>query len=444
APRSNEYGRADQAAAWTLMAKLYLNSQVYTGKAAYTECIEACQKVINAGYTLMPEYEHLFLADNDRPEAQNSIIFPVRYDGVSTQTWGGTTFLVHAPVGGSMNTADYGIDFGWGGLRTTGAFVDKFPEPSPGALVSIVAPNPGNQTYPLLYAPGGYQGWAPDQAPFLASAASDNKFEGYLYFPDANTEFKFTTNPDWSVNYGDDGADGTLDANGANIKTGDAGFYLLEVDLNALTYTLTKVTWGLIGSATPDQWNSDQDMTYNAISGAWEITIDLVAGEAKFRANDDWALNYGDDGADALAERNGANIVIPTAGRYVIKLFLDKPDHTYSIDRLDPVSADSRRLFHTQGQSKSISDVTLFTEGYAITKWKNITSTGLSGKNAVHADTDFPMFRIEDVLLMYAEAVIEGGSGGDLGTAAGYVNQIRERAYGSSAGNITANDLTAD
>ncbi|RME12416.1 MAG: RagB/SusD family nutrient uptake outer membrane protein, partial [Bacteroidetes bacterium] len=51
-PRQNEYGRADQAAAWTLLAKLYLNAEQYIGQAKYSECIEYCQKVIDAGYTL--------------------------------------------------------------------------------------------------------------------------------------------------------------------------------------------------------------------------------------------------------------------------------------------------------------------------------------------------------------------------------------------------------
>jgi hypothetical protein len=57
----------------------------------------------------------LFLADNDRNGAQNEIIFPVKFDGLHTQTWGGMTFVIHAAVGGSMNPADFGIDGGWGG-----------------------------------------------------------------------------------------------------------------------------------------------------------------------------------------------------------------------------------------------------------------------------------------------------------------------------------------
>jgi hypothetical protein len=441
-PRS-EYGRADKAAAWTLLAKLYLNAQQYVNKPAWSECIEACNKVIAAGYTLDPDYQHLFLADN---ETADGVIFPIAFDGDRTRTWGGTTFLVHAPIGGSMNTADFGVDFGWGGLRTTSAFVDKFPEPVPGDLTPIVTPKPDSDTYPVLQLPGSYQGWKPEDAAtvkLVASVAGDNKYDGYAYF-ESGTEFKITQGGTWDVNWGDTGADGTLDAGGDNFKVTETGFYRLRADLDALTYTFEKTDWGLIGSATPGMWDSDQDLTYNTATGALEITIDLVAGEIKFRANDAWDLNYGDTGNDVQLEEGGDNIKIDAPGTYLIQLFLDKPNHTYGYGILEPTSADGRRLFYTDGQSRDINDLTLFTDGYAIAKWKNITSTGQKGKNETHVDTDFPMFRIEDVYLMYAEAVLNGGSGGDAATALGYVNEIRQRAYGSSAGNISSSDLTLD
>ena len=436
APRSNEYGRADQAAAWTLLAKLYLNAQVYTATAHYDHCITYCEKVINAGYTLEPEYKNLFLADNDQ---SNEVIFPIAFDGQRTQTWGGTTFLVHAPVGGSMLPADFGIDGGWGGVRTTSAIVAKFPAVGSGSVV--VAPNPGNTTYPVLYVPGGYQGWDPTKtSTVLASANVDGKYEGYLYFPDSNTEFKFTDGPSWDVNYGDTGADGVLDPGGDNIKVADPGFYKIDVDLNNLTYTVLKTTWGLIGSATPDQWNSDQNMTYDPTAGTWSIQLDLTPGEVKFRANDDWGLNYGDNGSDALLERDGANIAIAQAGNYKITLFLDKPDHTYSIEL---TSFDRRALFVTEGQTLDIDDISQFSNGYAVAKWRNVTSTGQPGSHLTFPDTDFPMFRLADVYLMYAEAVLRGG-GGSTATALGYVNEIRARAYDGPSGNIDQNTLDLD
>lgn len=223
-PRTNEYGRADQAAAWMLLAKLYLNAEVYLGpgNAKYDKCLQMCEKIIAAGYQLDEKYEYLFLADN---HLSNEIIFPVVYDGIYTQSYGGTNFIIHAATGGSMIPAELGIDGGWGGLRTTKQFVQKFH------------PN------------------------------------------------------------------------------------------------------------------------------------------------------------------------------------------------------DKRGMFYTNGQTLEINNLSNFTNGYAIVKFKNIKRDGTPGSNPSFVDTDFPMFRLADVYLMYAEAHLRGG-GGDLQTAIGYINAIRQRAYGNTSGNV--------
>lgn len=128
APKAAEYGRADRAAAWALLAKLYLNAQVYTGTARWTEAITYANKVISSGaYSLEADYHKLFLADN---HTSKEIILPVTFDGLRTKTWGGMTFLVHAPVGGKMSPSDFGINGGWAGLRTTKGLVNLFPDPS--------------------------------------------------------------------------------------------------------------------------------------------------------------------------------------------------------------------------------------------------------------------------------------------------------------------------
>ena len=97
---------------------------------------------------------------------------------------------------------------------------------------------------------------------------------------------------------------------------------------------------------------------------------------------------------------------------------------------------DGRGLFHTDGQTLEINDFRDFTNGYAVTKWKNITSDGSPTSSQEFVDTDYPMFRLADVYLMYAEAVLRGG--GDETRALDYVNELRERAYGDDSGNITA------
>ncbi len=233
--RQNEYARADQAAAWMLLAKLYLNAEVYTGTPRYDDVITYTKKVIDAGYALNPSYAQNFMADNhNSPE----IIFPVAFDGLNTQTWGGTTFITHAAVGGNMSAGDFGIDGGWGGTRTTSAFVNKFDDPS------------GN--------------------------------------------------------------------------------------------------------------------------------------------------------------------------------------------------TDVRAMFFTDGQSLEINDISVFTDGYAVTKWKNLDTSGNPGSNLTFVDIDFPLFRLADAYLMYAEAVLRGGTGGSVPEATGYVNQLRERAYGDTSGNITELQLNLD
>jgi hypothetical protein len=98
-------------------------------------------------------------------------------------------------------------------------------------------------------------------------------------------------------------------------------------------------------------------------------------------------------------------------------------------------------MFYTPGQKIDIKDVSLFTDGYAIRKWSNKTSTGTSGSDATFPDTDFPMFRLADVYLMYAEAFLRGATGTDGGTAVSYINALRQRAYGDNSGNITQTDL---
>lgn len=238
AARANQYGRADRAAVWMLLSKLYLNAEVYTGSARYADVINYTQQVINSGYEIADvPYEYLFLADNDRNGAQNEVIFPITYDGLNSQSYGGTTYIIHAAVGGDMNPSNYGINGGWAGLRTTQQFVNLFP-----------------------------------------------------------------------------------------------------------------------------------------------------------------------DGAD---------------------------------------SEDSRAMFFTEGQNKEVRRVAPFTEGYAITKFKNIDSNGNPGKDpsGEFPDTDYPLFRLADAYLMYAEAVVRGG-GGTTGQAVTYINELRERAYGDSRENISAADLT--
>lgn len=129
---SNEYGRIDVVAAQALLTRLYLNAEVYTGTARYSDVVTYADKVLNSSaYSLHNSYEELFMADNDENGAQRENIFVLPFDGINTITYGGTTFITHAFTGGDMNAADRGINNGWGGYRSTSALVDKFGGENP-------------------------------------------------------------------------------------------------------------------------------------------------------------------------------------------------------------------------------------------------------------------------------------------------------------------------
>lgn len=97
--------------------------------------------------------------------------------------------------------------------------------------------------------------------------------------------------------------------------------------------------------------------------------------------------------------------------------------------------------FETTGRTKTIANIGSSNQGYGGSKYRNVTSAGVTGSNLTFPDTDFPMFRLADAYLMYAEAVVRGG-GGSRVTALGYVNALRRRAYGDMSGDITDAELT--
>lgn len=218
---------------------------------------------------------------------------------------------------GSEDTFGYILYNGdsWGELQTPVI---------PGAGTWIVTLDMNNLTYtvgkPVLYMAGDANGW--DQIDVL-NGDDGVHFTGYMYLN--QNGFKFCTQPNWDgTNYG---ADFNTAGDAANITmTEPAGYYKVDVDLSAKTYTLIPITTiGIIGSASPNGWDSDVDMTYvpyNAETkelGYWEAKdITLASGEIKFRANDDWDINWGGD-VNALTQ-GGGNIAVKE-GTYDIKLY---------------------------------------------------------------------------------------------------------------------------
>ena len=311
---ANEYGRVDQVAAWALLSKLYLNAEVFTGTAKYTEAVTFSNNVISSSYSINTidangngnAYDELFLADNNTNGAQSGFIFTLNFDGLRSQTYGGSTFLVHAAIGGNMNATDFGVNGGWGGLRTTKNLVNKF-----------------------------------------------------------------------------------------------------NVDVSALNNSLgTLSKWGLVGDATLNQWNGPDMEMYETGANTYALYADLNAGEMKFRFDEDWGNNYGDDGNDGSLESGSSNIPVATAGTYFITLDLNAL--TYSIT---PFVGDGRGMFHKDGQTLEIEEIPSFENGYAVTKFKNVDSNGNQGSDSAgdFVDTDIPLIRLAEIYLNYAEATIRGG-----------------------------------
>lgn len=185
--------------------------------------------------------------------------------------------------------------------------------------------------YPQLQVPGSYQGWKPeDNSTVVFSARSDDKYEGYIFFANANEKYKYTKGTSWDTNWGDNGDDGTLEPGGADIPLTDGGLYKLNVDLNALTHTHLKTTWGVVGSAT-GSWDVDQPMTYDPATKKLTATLNLVAGEIKFRANGAWDVNLGDNDANKSLEYGGSNIAVAADGNYTVEINLGVAVYTYKL-----------------------------------------------------------------------------------------------------------------
>ena len=226
---------------------------------------------------------------------------------------------------GALGCKENGSEDDFGYILYNGDSWGKLQTPViPGAGTWIVTLDMNNLTYtvgkPVLYMAGDANGWATND--YLAGEDGVH-FTGFMYLN--QNGFKFCTQPEWKgTNYGAN-FDTAKDA--ANITmTEEASYYKVDVDLESKSYVLTPITTiGIIGSASPNGWDSDVDMTYvpyNAETkelGYWEAkNITLASGEIKFRANDDWAINWGGD-VNALIQ-GGDNISVD-AGTYDIKLY---------------------------------------------------------------------------------------------------------------------------
>ena len=178
--------------------------------------------------------------------------------------------------------------------------------------------------------------WDPANSPQIKSTATaPTKLEGYVYMANTANNWKFATQPNWNgPNYGDDNNSGVLNPNAANNISKPAGYYKLNADAAALTYTAVATAWGVIGDATPQGWNDETALAYDPALQTWTGGMTLTLGSFKFRANHSWDYNYGSTAANATLDAGGSNIPVTLASDYYFVLDLSHPNaYVYSANR---------------------------------------------------------------------------------------------------------------
>jgi hypothetical protein len=170
-------------------------------------------------------------------------------------------------------------------------------------------------------------GWGNPDIPDLPFYTTDTPGVYVAYVTLRSGEIKFRLDNAWTTNYGDNGADGTLEQDGANIAV-VAGTYKITVNSNDLTWSMEAYSWGIVGDATANGWGGpDFMMHYNSYQDNWKAVVTLLDGSIKFRFNNDWGLNYGDTGVDGILDPSGDNIAV-TAGNYLVTMDLNTLEYT--------------------------------------------------------------------------------------------------------------------
>lgn len=226
---------------------------------------------------------------------------------------------------------------------TVKAFSESYPDGVPSTSVTINITT-YTATYPdYLYIPGSHQGWDEKNAKGMPhSTLTKGLFEAYVDLTTkdgSDVEFKFNPDLAWSnndfgingeaaVNIDADGnvvVTGTLGGDNKNVKV-PSGFYRLSVNKKLNTLEMLKIeSMGIIGNATPDGWDKETSMVYDAETQTYSIVANMVTGEYKFRANNNWAHSIGNDGTFS-----GGNYTFDKAdGEY--KIVLDVSKHPYTV-----------------------------------------------------------------------------------------------------------------
>ena len=236
---------------------------------------------------------------------------------------------------GSNEETD-GFIFGGKLAQGANAFIIWLDE-DPDYTQYIISVNTNDMTYDvegLAYADmiwqcGNANGWGSPAAGlknkgWKEARNNDGDYYGFMYL---NGDFKFRSHettwdaPDWGLDEAFDDYSGALLTQSQTNLSAPAGFYMVEANLASMTYELTPITTiGVIGGF--NGWASDYvSLEYNTQTGAWEGYCDIPADtEFKFRANEDWAINWGGDINNLSYD--GGNLKFDNGGNYFIQLYI--------------------------------------------------------------------------------------------------------------------------
>jgi len=203
------------------------------------------------------------------------------------------------------------------------AIVSEYIDPVYSAVTQFYL-TPYDAGKPKLYVTGTHQPipWDFASAQTLYSLNEDKNYEGYIYLTDC--EYKLNKTPD--IAWGAGATAGTIAIDGPNFSNATEGMYWITVDTLDATINTALHNWGVIGSATPGGWDTDTNMEFDFDLKKLKVTLNLTADFIKFRVNDAWTINLGDNDADGTMEQGGSDIAVPSAGNYTVYLDLSNPE----------------------------------------------------------------------------------------------------------------------
>lgn len=326
------FGKAPEARTidMDITAFTNINGQVIKNLGTTQTTVTLRPREVADGYTLLLGGEEFAFTRNENTNKYDDPIFKCTFEFLGDEaTWtikssDGTVLGVVAgtedQMDGNLTAADYEAGV-WG---IYGKFVMTIDMES---YTYHIEDAPAFD-WEVIWMAGNSNGWGSPASPLTATSQDEGKYQGFMYL---NGEFKFRSHesswdaPDWGAG----STEGSLEAQSGNLSA-DEGFYRVDVNLSDMLYSLTPITTiGVIGSFPDNGWTSDvAKLTYNTTSGAWEGTATIPAGvEFKFRANNDWAINWGGELGNLW--QDGPNLVLDEEGTYTIKLFIVAPGMHY-------------------------------------------------------------------------------------------------------------------